>query len=197
MFRRRGLGGYGDYQSPENAIPSSGSRSPWHLIHTLGRSFFYEPDASNYRSKEWVLSTLIDSTAKGGNFMISVGPDQWGNFHPEVIKRLDYVGQWLKVNDEAIYATRPYKEYKEGDVYFTRTKDNKYVYAISMKWPGDKLKLKSVRAKKDSKISILGDEKPLRWHHTEDRLVIEIPKRLQNEDSRPCQQAYVFKIEKS
>ncbi len=196
MFRRRGLGGYGDYQSPENAIPSSGIRTPWHLIHTLGRSFFYEPDASNYRPQEWVLSTLIDSTAKGGNFMISVGPDQWGNFHPEVIKRLDYVGQWLKVNNEAIYATRPYKECKEGDVYFTRTKDNKYVYAISMKWPGNKLRLKSVRAKKGSKISMLGDGGPLDWHHTEDRLVIEIPKKLQNEENRPCRQAYVFKIEK-
>ena len=194
MFRRRGLGGYGDYQSPENAIPSSGIGTPWHLIHTLGRSFFYEPKVSNYRSQEWVLSTLIDSTAKGGNFMISVGPDQWGNFHPEVIKRLNYVGDWLKVNDEAIYATRPYKEYKEGEVYYTCTKDKKYVYAISMKWPGEKLKLKSVRAKKDAKISMLGDRRRLDWHQDEDGLVIEITRRFQNEENRPCQQAYAFKI---
>ncbi len=137
LFRHRGIGEYGDYQTPENYIPGESNpeeiSKPWQLIHTLGESFFYEPNIEKYRSKEWVLSTLIDATAKGGNFMICIGPDQWGVFHPEAIRRLEYVGRWLEVNDEAIYATRPYKELREGDTYYTRTKDNKHVYAISMK----------------------------------------------------------------
>jgi alpha-L-fucosidase len=199
MFRRRGLGGYGDYQSPENGLPSfehaKTIKTPWHLIHTLGRSFFYEPDVSQYRSREWVLETLIDCTAKGGNFMISVGPDQWGNFHPEVIKRLDYVGRWLKVNGESIYATRPYQTCKEGDVYYTRSKDNKTVYGISMGWPGETLQLTSVRPTKAARISLLGDGRSLDWRLSADGLVIELPERLQAEENRPCQQAYVVKIE--
>ena len=126
--------------------------------------------------------------------MISIGPDAWGRFHPEAIKRLDHVGRWLNVNGEAIFATRPYREYREGDVYFTRTKDNQYVYAISMQWPMERITLKCVRAHPGSEISLLGDGQPLPWQQKEDGLVIEIPARLQPKESRPCEQAYVFKI---
>ena len=61
---------------------------------------------------------------------------------------------------------------------------------------GQTLQLKSLHAKKDSKVFLLGDNGRLHWHQDEHGLVIEIPKRLQNKESRPCLQAYVFKIEK-
>ena len=199
LFRHRGIARYGDYHTPENAIPQGdnpgGYNLPWQLIHTLGDSFFYEPRVSTYRSGKWILTTLIDSTAKGGNFMISVGPDPWGRFHPEAFKRFEVVGRWLDVNGEAIYGTRPRKEYQEGDVYFTRTKDDQFVYAISMKWPGEALTVRSVRARPHSKVSILGDGGHLEWSQNDEGLVIQIPARLQPEESRPCEHAYVFKIE--
>ncbi|MHC4573659.1 MAG: alpha-L-fucosidase C-terminal domain-containing protein [Planctomycetota bacterium] len=96
-------------------------------------------------------------------------------------------------------------KYKEGqDVRFTRSKDNRYVYAISLKWPGDKFTSQLVRPRKKSKIIMLGDKgwfgnpKKLRWSLDEkEGLVIEIPERLQKEKNRPCKQAYVFRIEQS
>lgn len=201
LFRRRGLGHYGDYQTPENSVPLPGEDSPvpitkpWQLIHTLGKSFFYEPAVENYQSQEWVLSTLIDAVAKGGNCMICIGPDAWGQFHPEAVRRLDYVGDWLQVNGEGIYGTRSWHKVKDGDCYFTRTKDSRHLFAISMTWPGSSLKLDGVRARPGSTIRMLGDEGDLEFSQEEAGLIIDLPQRLQQPESRPCKQAYVFKIE--
>ena len=56
-------------------------------------------------------------------------------------------GAWLKINGEAIYATRPRDEsWSEGEsIRYTRTKDRKTVYAISLQWPGKELLLTTVR----------------------------------------------------
>jgi D-alanyl-D-alanine carboxypeptidase len=49
---------------------------------------------------------LADTVAKGGGLMIGVGPSSHGEFHPEAIRQMKAAGAWLKVNGEAIYATR-------------------------------------------------------------------------------------------
>lgn len=201
LFRRRGLGDYGDYQTPENNMPITGGggpvpiTKPWQLIHTLGESFFYEPAVENYHSQEWILETLIDAVAKGGNFMICIGPDAWGQFHPEAVRRLDYVGRWLEVNGEAIYGTRPWRTMQEGDCFFTRTKDSRHLFAISTKWPGASLRLERVHARAGSSIRLLGDGEDLVFAQDDAGLTIDLPECLQHPEARPCEQAYAFRIE--
>lgn len=203
LMRERGIGAYGDYTTPENWVPASEGQTdkrvdrPWMVIYTLSGQFAYDPDGSRYKPGSWILSNLIDIVAKGGNFMPSIGPDATGRFHPAAIEQLEYVGDWLRVNGEAIYGTRPWKHYKEGDsIRFTRSKDQKHVYAISLKWPGRELCLKQVKPREGSRISMLGVPEPLAWHMDSARgLVVEIPDRLQTEQAQPCRQAYVLKID--
>jgi alpha-L-fucosidase len=203
LMRERGIGAYGDYTTPENWVPASEGQTdkrvdrPWMVIYTLSGQFAYDPVASRYKPGSWILSNLIDIVAKGGNFMPSIGPDATGRFHPAAIEQLEYVGDWLRVNGEAIYATRPWKHYKEGEtIRFTRSKDHQYVYAVSLQWPGKELCLKQVRPREGSKIFLLGARNPLAWRVDSARgLVVEIPEHLQAEQDRPCRQAYAFKIE--
>jgi alpha-L-fucosidase len=113
-----------------------------------------------------------------------------------MIERVSYVGDWLKVNGEAIYATRPYLRYHEGkDLRFTRTKDRTFLYLISLKWPGAALESTLARAKESSAIRLIGYNHDLKWQQTADKLTIQMPEELQDETKRPCQQAYVFKVE--
>jgi alpha-L-fucosidase len=203
LMRERGIGAYGDYTTPENWIPKSEGLSdkrvdrPWMVIYTLADIFAYEPNGARYKSGPWILSNLIDIVAKGGNFMVSIGPDGRGLFHPEAVRRLEYVGDWLKVNGEAIYATRPWKHWKEGnDIRYTASRDGRYVYAICLKWPGEKLALRQVHAGERAEVRMLGVGQALsRRDDPRNGLVIDVPKALQEPARRPCRQAFVFRIE--
>ena len=200
LFRARGIGNYGDYYTPEGFVPGNKENTdmPWMVIYPLAHSFSYDPDGSRYKGSEWVIKSLVDTVAKGGNFMVGIGPDENGLWHPKAVEQLLETGEWLRVNGEAIYGTRarPGTQYKEGeDTYFTRTKDEKYIYVIHMKWPGRTLNIKTVHPRKGSDIRLLGCDDVLKWtYDNECALTVIIPEFLQNEKNRPCKTAYSFKI---
>jgi alpha-L-fucosidase len=199
MFRARGIGNYGDYYTPEAFFPGDKSNTdmPWFVIYPYGKWFSYIKN-DHFKGVDWIINNLTDIVAKGGNFMIGIGADSSGRFDPQVIVAIKQAGDWLKINGEAIYATRPREDslWKEGDaIRYTRTKDKKTVYAISRVWPGQVLKLKTVRPKKGSQIFMLGWEKPLEWKYNKlAGLTIFLPAELQEYSNRPCKLAWSFKI---
>src|SRR5208283_225358 len=92
-----------------------------------------------------------------------------GHFAPEAVQAIKEAGAWLKINGESIYATRPRAGdlWKEGSaIRYTRTKDQKTIYAIARGWPGKTLNLKTVEPKKGSKVYMLGLKKPLDWTYS-------------------------------
>ncbi|MBL8227544.1 MAG: alpha-L-fucosidase [Bryobacterales bacterium] len=159
MLRARGIGNYGDYYTPENFVPAGKEASdvPWFVIHKLGPSFSYEADPKKYKGAPWVIHNLIDAVAKGGNFMVGIGPDPDGRFHPTAIAQLKEVGAWLKVNGEGIYGTRARDAWKEDEtVRLVRSRDSRFVYAHCLAWPGAVLRLNTVRWRKGAPIHLLG-----------------------------------------
>ncbi len=197
MFRARGIGNYGDYYTPEGFVPGSkeNTNMPWMVIYPLASSFSYDNDAGKYKGSKWIIDNLIDAVSKGGNFMVGIGPDGRGNFHPRAVEQLEQTGKWLEINGEGIYDTRSAAQWKEGkDIRFTSTKDQKHLYAFSLSWPGERLELQTVKPKKGSKIYMLGVKKSLKWHYKENKLVIRIPEALQDSVNRPCSNAWGFKI---
>ena len=201
MFRCRGIGNYGDYYTPEGFVPGAkeNTNMPWMVIYPLGSSFSYDPEARNYKGGPWIVKNLVDTVAKGGNFMVGIGPNEKGTWHPTAVENLEYAGAWLRVNGEAIYGTRPRPgaNWKEGDdIRYTQSKDGKTVYAISQKWPGNALELRTVRPLEGSQVLLIGYSEPLQWRYdtAAKRLVVSLPDALQAEENRPCKQAYAFKI---
>ena len=174
MYRARGVGNYGDYYTPEGFVPGSkeNTDTPWFVIYPLGDTFSYDPAAEHYKGTEWVLKNIVDTAAKGGNFMVGIGPDGNGKFHPTVIQQLHEVGKWLKQNGEGIYASRPRAGdlWKEGEtIRYTRSKDHRTVYAFCYGWPGEELVLKTVKPTKGSKIHRLGSKEALSWAYDGDK----------------------------
>jgi alpha-L-fucosidase len=199
MLRARGIGSYGDYYTPEGFVPGNPENTdmPWFVIYPLGRSFSYEPDPARHKGGPWIIRNLIDAVAKGGGFMVGIGPDADGRFHPTAIENLRDAGAWLAVNGEAIYATRPREgePWHEGDhVRYTRSKDGGVVYAIVDEWPAAALRLEKVRARADSTITLLGRSEPLAWTQDQRALAIQLPASMAEPSRRPCRTAWVFRI---
>jgi alpha-L-fucosidase len=196
MFRNRGIGNYGDYYTPEGFVPGDPANTdmPWMVIYPLGRSFSYEPLVEKHKGARWIIHNLIDSVAKGGNFMVGIGPDANGQFHPEAIKELAETGDWLQTNGEAIYATRMCAQWREGrNVRFTRGKDGKYVYAILLEWPGKQLSSIFLRPRPGSSVRMLGVDQDIAWQRKGDATVIEIPESVNA--NPPGQHAWTIRIE--
>lgn len=201
MLRKRGIGNYGDYYTPERVIPGSEevSNRPWFTIYPLGTDFSYEPDAAKYKGTQWIVENLVDAVAKGGGLQVGVGPNAHGEFHPEAIRQMRDAGAWLKVNGEAIYETRPRAGslWSEGEtVRYTRSKDSRFVYAILTAWPGKQVVLKSIRPRAGSKVRFLGSEEQLAWKFDSAAgTTIALPENLQQAGNRPCSYAWSLRLE--
>ena len=199
LIRRRGIDPYGDYRTPERVVPddptspAAGLDMPWQVIYP-GSKHFSHVWSDEYKPASWIVSNLIDIASKGGNFQVGYGPGPDGTFDPGIVRELEATGEWLAVNGEGIYATRPRRIYKEGErVRYTRSKDKSTVYAFVLadedgKAPHD-VELTSVRARDASPVTMLGSARPLSYAQDDRALRIKFPEEL------PCAHAWAFKIE--
>ncbi|MBN2152275.1 MAG: alpha-L-fucosidase [Candidatus Lokiarchaeota archaeon] len=206
MFSDRGLGPMADFTSPERWIPADRDdkrvkqrRShplAWQVCDVIATHWSHVPD-ERYKDKDDLLDMLISITAKGGTFALNVPPMGNGKFPQESIDILEYIGRWLKVNGEAIYATRPVKgDFKQGDnIYLTRSKDGRFVYVIHVGWPFEKVEVADLQAKAGSTVKMLGIDDALPWENAGGKLVIKVPPALNRK--MPCEHAFSFKIERA
>ena len=158
-------GKYENYQTPERSIPDVQQPFPWESCITLSNDWGWIPN-TQFKSAAQVVALLVEVTAKGGNLLLGVGPTPGGLIQPEVVERLQQIGNWLNVNGKAIYGTRITPVYHEGEVWFTSDKDKKTLYAIHVptkntgrdyiEWAGN------VPAK-GSKMVLLKEGKPVKW----------------------------------
>lgn len=198
MFRNRGIANYGDYYTPEATVPKDKQTTnmPWMVIYPLASSWAYDKNSRNYKGTHWIIWNLVDSVSKGGSFMVGIGPDTTGRFHPKAIQQLEETGQWLKTNGKAIYDTRPREiAYKEGLFRFTRTKDGTREYAFTKKWPGPTFELATLQPKPGTPAYLLGHDEPLHWEATPAGGVkVTLPAQFKDSKNRPGKHVWTFEF---
>ncbi len=103
-------GGYrGDTETPEGTIPATGypGGRDWETCMTINGTWGYKSTDNNHKSTETLIRNLIDIASKGGNYLLNIGPTAEGVVIQPHVERLLAMGQWLKVNGDALYATGP------------------------------------------------------------------------------------------
>jgi alpha-L-fucosidase len=100
------LGAVGDYRSTgDNAIPPKASDDAWEVPATLNRTWGYRRDDHDWKSPGELVFKLVDIVSKGGNYLLNVGPTAEGVIPRPSQDNLRAVGEWLRLNGEAVYGT--------------------------------------------------------------------------------------------
>lgn len=95
----------GDYVTPENKIPTHSLTSDWETCMTMNGTWGYRASDNRWKSTETLVHNLVDIASKGGNFLLNVGPTSEGVIPEPSVERLKAIGEWMKVNGQAIHGT--------------------------------------------------------------------------------------------
>jgi alpha-L-fucosidase len=152
----------GDYATPENQLKGSLQSRYFEVVmtNTNDDNWGWVRGARNYRTPNELIRNLIDSTSKGGNFVLNVGPNADGEFPPEHVANLETIGKWMDANGEAIYARVPAPEIHvtpSGGLvaYTTKAREGDTVYVHVISWPTTGPLTVSVPATKDVEVRLL------------------------------------------
>jgi alpha-L-fucosidase len=173
---------------------------PWQTDTSVSiHSWGYAQD-DEYRTAKSLVADLIDVVSKNGNLLLNVGPKADGTIPEEATKVLLGIGDWLKVNGEAIYGTRPFKYFGEGptviatgekkeapnktwtaaDIRFTTKGDT--LYALGLERPANgKVVIKTLYKgtpyldKAPAQIVLLDTGQPVEWVQTATGLEVNLP----------------------
>ncbi len=152
----------GAVSTPEQKLPGVANDNLWESCVTMGTQWQYKPTKDKLKSASRIIELLIETRAKGGNLLLNLGLDAFGEIPNPEARNLTELSAWNFINQEAIQNVRPWIVTRENDVWFTASKDKKTVYAIITKLPewkrGERKEfvIGSVKATPQTKISVLG-----------------------------------------
>ena len=183
---------------------------PWQIDICIG-DWHYKRNII-YLTPAQVLPYFVDVISKNGNLLLNIPVKGDGTIDDREIIFLGHIADWMDINGEAIFDTRPWKVFGEGpahvppepsrerkveytakDIRFTTKGDA--LYAIALGWPDDgQLTVKSLARNAPYffgtilSVELLGTRTTLKWARDDGGLTIALP------PSKPCDYAYTIKI---
>ena len=183
---------------------------PWQTDTCVG-DWFYKRE-QRYKTPAMVIQMLADIVSRNGNLLLNFPLRPSGVLDFEEHWILDEIGKWMKMNGEAIYATRPWTTFGEGPTKaaggmfsernfkgytaedFRFTSKGNTLYAIALGWPENgELIIRSLgesggAAPQVGRVELLGHGQPLEFSRSAAALTVRMPA------EKPCDYAYALKI---
>ena len=106
---------------------------------------------------------------------------------------------WPTAMDLGAYGRSPWGRLRrpstKGSAVLTQTKDGSVVYVILRVWPGNAYRSDLIEPAPNSRITMLGYDRPLRWTLGGGETTVFLPQSLQNAEDRPAEHAWVLKVQ--
>ncbi|HEY5327468.1 MAG TPA: alpha-L-fucosidase, partial [Mucilaginibacter sp.] len=177
-------------KSSEGIIETDIMAYPFQTETTIA-DWHYRTGQKYMKSRE-IVKLLIENVCRNGAMLLNLTQHGDGHLDDEVVQTSKEIGAWLKVNGEAVYGSRPYEVYGEGDARYTRVRG--FIYVTLLRWPENNLiALPALREGgatigKVSSVSLLGSSLPITFQQDAEGLKISAK-------SKPDSSlAYVLKI---
>jgi len=186
---------HGDHRTPEYA--PGFPEPPFESTRGMGFSFGYNAAEADedYLSPKELIKTLVDAVAHGGNLLLDIGPAADGSIPAPMVERLQAMGDWLRINGEAIYGSRMWSQVEDGTTRFT-VGAHGTLYIIALEWPGTQLTVNApVPLTSASRIVLLGSNgAPLAYQSNGSQLTITMPANGNQAAAATSEHAFVFRV---
>ncbi|MCU7552541.1 alpha-L-fucosidase [Chitinophagaceae bacterium LB-8] len=169
-----GLGDYstlGDMEVPRKNVPGL-----WESVDVTNDSWGYAWYDNNWKSPKTILTNTLSTIARGGNYMLNIGPKDDGTVAKQAAAALRSAGSWIKRYPEIVYksSASPWKHALPwGDAVVNGNKISLLVYD----WPSTgKLYVPGLQTGiKTIQLVNNGRKEPLKYHKDNNCVVIDLP----------------------
>ena len=181
----------------------------WQNDTSLSKTSWGYIEGQDYKTVDSLVDDLVDVVSKNGALLLNIGPKPDGTIPDSEQNMLREIGDWLRINGEAIYNSRPWSVFGEGpteieegaftdmkrqaftgqDIRFTTQGES--LYAILLAWPEDPVLIHSLGTGQYDTIqsvTLLGHAGDLTWSQSEAGLYVTLP------NEKPCEFAFTLKI---
>ena len=184
----------------ERGVSDAIAANPWQTDTCIGQ--WHYKRGQKYKTAKQVVDLLTDIVSKNGNLLLNFPLPNSGELDFAELETLDGITQWMAINSEGIYSTRPWKLYGEGpstkveikDVRFNEDKRGGFtaedvrfttkggtLYAFVMGWPEKEAVVNALglaspqQPGKIGKVEMLGYKGTLDWKQDDASLRVQMP----------------------
>src|SRR5450759_1768037 len=130
-----------------------------------------------YMDAKRIIGLLMQNVSRNGTMLLNLTQHGRGDLDPQVTQIAKDIGAWLRLNGEAVYASRPFEVCQENANSICYSRNNGRLYAALMNWTNGPITLKALRAGgatlgKVSKVEMLGSDVPLTFVQDDQGLTV-------------------------
>lgn len=187
--------GIGEYMTTgDNTLPADPFQGDWEIPATLNDSWGYSRFDQNWKSPRCLLNNLIKINARGGNYLLNIGPKADGTLPEKAVELLNEVGRYVNENRESLFDTIrvPHYAYDIPQILFTAKPGKLFIHVTE---PIRRFRF-SIHGMENQvqKVTVLttGETVPFRVdkEFNGGKLTLELPEKLRDKDTYCLEVSY-------